>query len=251
MTLFEAVVTYLRLKGRGRGMTFHPAAERSCGYVIDTCGDKPLTGYTKADANAFRDALIARGMAGSSITRIFGTVRSVITFAASEEGVDLTNPFGKVHYDRQAGVSDRQAHSRGSHPGPTGRVLPPGRRYAMAGGPGSGHASSGGGGTALRGSSRRRRWPDHRTDRTQDVAQARDGRGAREIPLVGSARWAAERILQARAGTTNANAASAGLNKWLKAPVPDGAAMHGFRHAMRDRLRAVECPSDIVDQIGG
>ena len=27
--------------------------------------------------------------------------------------------------------------------------------------------------------------------------------------------------------------------------------MHGFRHAMRDRLRAVECPSDIVDQIGG
>ena len=27
--------------------------------------------------------------------------------------------------------------------------------------------------------------------------------------------------------------------------------MHGFRHSMRDRLRAVECRSDVIDQIGG
>ena len=27
--------------------------------------------------------------------------------------------------------------------------------------------------------------------------------------------------------------------------------MHSFRHSMRDRLRAVECPADVVDQIGG
>jgi hypothetical protein len=27
--------------------------------------------------------------------------------------------------------------------------------------------------------------------------------------------------------------------------------MHSFRHSMRDRLRAVQCPSDIADQIGG
>ena len=25
----------------------------------------------------------------------------------------------------------------------------------------------------------------------------------------------------------------------------------GLRHSLRDRLRAVECPSDIIDQIGG
>ena len=24
-----------------------------------------------------------------------------------------------------------------------------------------------------------------------------------------------------------------------------------FRHSLRDRLRAVECPADIIDQIGG
>ena len=26
---------------------------------------------------------------------------------------------------------------------------------------------------------------------------------------------------------------------------------HSFRYSMRDRLRAVECPSDMIDQIGG
>ena len=51
--------------------------------------------------------------------------------------------------------------------------------------------------------------------------------------------------------TTNANSASAALNKWLYPYVPNGCTMHSFRHSMRDRLRVVECPADVVDQIGG
>ena len=27
--------------------------------------------------------------------------------------------------------------------------------------------------------------------------------------------------------------------------------VHGFRHSFRDRLRAIECPSEIIDQLGG
>ena len=27
--------------------------------------------------------------------------------------------------------------------------------------------------------------------------------------------------------------------------------IHSLRHSMRDRLRAVNCPSDMIDQIGG
>jgi integrase len=80
---------------------------------------------------------------------------------------------------------------------------------------------------------------------------------------IGWALWAARRILQ-EAGTsphafprynrrsrTSANSASAAMNKWLKNDVPEGCTMHSFRHSMRDRLRAVQCPSDIADQIGG
>ena len=80
---------------------------------------------------------------------------------------------------------------------------------------------------------------------------------------MGSAKWAAERILAQPDGRefafpnyndgkrTNANSASAALNKWLKVKIGQGYTIHSFRHSMRDRLRAVECPSDIIDQIGG
>ena len=85
----------------------------------------------------------------------------------------------------------------------------------------------------------------------------------RIIPLCGQALWAAEPIVASdqtskfafsrynRHSTTKANSASAALNKWLKQYVPIGCTMHSFRHSMRDRLRSVQCPSDIADQIGG
>ena len=50
---------------------------------------------------------------------------------------------------------------------------------------------------------------------------------------------------------TNAHSASAAINKWLKPRVPKGCVVHSFRHSLRDRLRAVQCPSDMIDQIGG
>ena len=85
----------------------------------------------------------------------------------------------------------------------------------------------------------------------------------RKVPLVGASLWAAQRIAANstnkqyafprynRSGQTNGNSASAALNKWLKSYVPDGCSIHSFRHSMRDRLRAVNCPSDAIDQIGG
>ena len=51
--------------------------------------------------------------------------------------------------------------------------------------------------------------------------------------------------------TTNSNSASAALNKWLKQVAGSDYVIHSFRHSMRDRLRAVNCPSDMIDQIGG
>ena len=84
----------------------------------------------------------------------------------------------------------------------------------------------------------------------------------RDVPLVGAALWGLKRALDEAEGpllfpryctleNNKANYASSALNKWLKAYVPDGCVVHSFRHSLRDRLRAVECPSDIIDQIGG
>jgi hypothetical protein len=51
---------------------------------------------------------MAKGLTGSSIARVFGTVRSVCNLAFSEMGFDITNPFAGVYFDRQAGVIERQ-----------------------------------------------------------------------------------------------------------------------------------------------
>ena len=84
---------------------------------------------------------------------------------------------------------------------------------------------------------------------------------ARHIPLIGASLWAAKRIHCNDSSFAfprccdgwicNANSASAALNKWMKPKLKDSAVVHSFRHSIRDRLRAVECPSDIIDQIGG
>lgn len=260
--LSEAVEIYLQQKGKGRPVTFHRAAERACGYVIDACGDKHLDLYTKADANAFRDALISRGLAGSSLTRVFGTVRAVTNFAASEQGLTLNNPFAGVYYDRTAGVSDR-------NPIPSDalltvqtkcREIDDDLRWLVALVSDTGMRLS-----EAMGLSR------------EDIATDSDGglivqvrhhpwrrlktKGSeRDVPLEGEAHWAAQRILEHESSSqfafprynkteiTNANAA---LNKWMRDYAPEGCTMHGFRHSMRDRLRSVEYPADIVDQIGG
>ena len=51
-------------------------------------------------------------------------------------------------------------------------------------------------------------------------------------------------------GRCNAGYVSAAINKWLKRDF-EGLTAHCLRHTFRDRLRAVECPIDLIDQIGG
>ena len=83
----------------------------------------------------------------------------------------------------------------------------------------------------------------------------------RTLPLLGYARRAIEQAQRQsdgewlfpryiRDGLCRADNASAALNKWLK-KVFDGLTGHSLRHTMRDRLRAVECPIDMIEEIGG
>jgi len=84
----------------------------------------------------------------------------------------------------------------------------------------------------------------------------------RQIPLVGASLWAAKRVKvnassyfafprytdEARC---NANSASNALNKWMQTKFREDIVIHGFRHAFRDRLRAIDCTSEMIDQLGG
>ena len=84
----------------------------------------------------------------------------------------------------------------------------------------------------------------------------------RLIHLVGTSLWAALRILDrtdsefafprfTNTARCNSNSASATLNKWMKRYVPSRCVVHSFRHSFRDRLNAVETPSEIADTLGG
>jgi len=264
LKLTEAVAIYLKLKGQDRPATFHRAAERSCGYVIDVCGDKDLMAYKRSDATRFRDALIDRGLTGSSITRIFGTVRSVVNFAVSETGITMTNPFTGVYYDRRFGVMERA-------PLPDYAILAVQQKcilidddlrwlVALVSDTGMRLAEAVG---LLREDIVHAANIPHVIIREHPWRRLKTISSTRKVPLVGTSQWATERILSQssdspfafprynRSHVTKANAASAALNKWMKPIVPDRCTMHSFRHSLRDRLRAVECPSDIVDQIGG
>ena len=265
VTLSEAVGIYLRLKGQGRAKTFHAMAQRSCGYVLDICGDKPLDAYTKKDANAFRDNLLERGLTGSTLSRIFGTVRAVTNFAASEMGLEFNNPFAKVYFDRQAGVSKRQPVSQVA----LGKiaegclVLDDERRWLIALVADTGLRLAEAAGILRDDIKTEADGSMHVVIQPHPWRSLKTKSSERIVPLEGLSRWAAERILAQSSGspfafpsynrseTTSANSASAALNKWIKTQTGGTITMHGFRHAMRDRLRAVECPSDIVDQIGG
>ena len=83
----------------------------------------------------------------------------------------------------------------------------------------------------------------------------------RTLPMVGYAKLAMEEALKhadsqylfpryIRDGKCYATHASNALNKWLKNDF-GGLTAHCLRHTFRDRLRAVECPMDMIDQIGG
>ena len=263
-SLKAAVAVYLRLKGNHRPTTFEAAVRRSCGYLIDCCGMKHLDEYVRSDATKFRDYLFAKGLNGASVARVFGTVRAVINLALSEFGLSIVNPFSNVYFDQSQGVKKRipvkpedikkgQADCYKADDEKRWLIAP----IADTG------IRLGEGAGLLRSDCVEQDGILCVNIRPHPWRSLKTASSERVLPLVGSSKWAAERILAQSTDSlfafpnyndgkrTNANSASAALNKWLKSKIGQGYTIHSFRHSMRDRLRAVECPSEVIDQIGG
>ncbi|MDE0766504.1 MAG: hypothetical protein OSB15_10560 [Amylibacter sp.] len=68
---------------------------------------KELNKYTRQDALSFRNYLITKGLAGSSITRVFNAFVSLVNFTISAHTLHLKNPFSRVYHDRTSGVTKR------------------------------------------------------------------------------------------------------------------------------------------------
>lgn len=263
-TFIAAVAVYLRLKGNDRSPNFEATVRRACGYLIDCCGVKNLKDYERSDATKFRDYLFAKGLNGASVARTFGTVRAVMNLALSEFGLAIVNPFANVYFDRCVGVKKRLP----VNPEEIKRVqnecyeVDDERRWLIALIADTGMRLAEGAGL-LRSDFIMKEGTLCVYIKAHPWRPLKTASSARLIPLIGSAKWAVERILAQPAESqfafpsynnglrTNANSASAALNKWLKAQIGANFTIHSFRHSLRDRLRAIGCPNDIADQIGG
>jgi len=261
-SITEALALYHRLKGNGKTKLFFESSERSIRYLTDCLGHDDLAAIEISDAGRFRDYLFERGMSSSSVKRVFSSVRAVINLAIREQGLSINNAFSgtfipdvgvkkqrlPIPNDVLAAVQEECRHLDDEPRWLVALISDTGMRLSEACGLLTSDICLDG---AL----------PHINLVAHPWRRLKTGSSSRQIPLVGASLWAAKRVVKEQhtfalakycnATKCNANSASAALNKWLKPRVPSNCVIHSFRHSLRDRLRAVECPADIIDAIGG
>ena len=263
ITLGQALENYHSLKGTGKDDLFFRSSERFVRYVIDGLGDRTLDQYTSADAAAFRDQLFEKGLSSSSVKRTFASIRSIMNLSIKEYGLSCDNAFAQtfipdrndvtkrlpIPIDRLRLIQDTCRKTDDDLRWLIALISDTGMRLAEASG-------------LLKAHIQLDHDIPHISLKPHAWRQLKTANSEQVIPLVGASLWAAQRILErtdtefafprfTNATRCNSNSASATLNKWIKPFVPDGCVIHSFRHSLRDRLRAVETPSEIADALGG
>ena len=261
--LSEAGRFYVDMKGKAGDKRFERYTSRVVSEVIGLAGDKLISAYTRHDALAFRDSLLERGSANATVKRNFECVRAIWNFAAREHSVGSVNPFSNMNYGNGRGPSKRK-------PIPIEDIrkvqqlcfdIDDEIRWLVALLSDTGMRLSEAVGLI--------KSDIHMDDKTPYVRlkphnwrKLKTTGSERDVPLVGASLWAAQQASAENSADflfprycsfdgCKADYASNALNKWLRKYVPEGCVIHSFRHSMRDRLRAVQCPSDVIDQIGG
>jgi integrase len=262
-TFSDAKDLYLKLKGQGKGESFVVYTERNFGYLIEAVGNKDLIDYKPADGGVFRDWLIKKGLSSSSVKRVFSTIRAITNLAIAEYGLDMRSPFANVYFPELDDIKERlpvspndikliQRHCRETNDE---------MRWLLALISDTGMRLAEAAGLALNDIVLDSEIP-YINLKPNDSRRLKTKKSSRKIPLIGSSLWAAQQVKSefngtyafpryTKGGKCNANSASAALNKWLKQIASESVTVHSFRHSLTDRLRAVQCPRDIIDAIGG
>jgi integrase len=264
--LLDARDNYLKLKGEGKDHVFERTVDRNVNYFIEAVGNRDLSDYTSTDGARFRDFLLEKGLVVSSIKRIFSSLGPIIKLMIQEHGLKAISPLVGTYMPSCSKKDKRQ-------PIPIQTIksiqsvcmdMNDDLRWVIALVSDTGMRLA-----EVCGLERNDVVLDapipHITLQPNSARRLKTESSERKIPLVGASLWAATQAFEllsgadekylfpryTKGGKCNANSASAALNKWMKPYVEGGCVIHSFRHSMRDRLREIECPSDIIDQIGG
>ena len=228
---------------------------------ISLAGDRDVSEYTRQDAKLFVHHLQMKGNKTATIRRRINSLSAIINYAYSELDLDKRNPFTRlfIHNEgvdvfKRGTFTNEQlkwGYDKALSSGSTVKLLMP-----LLGETGCRLAEIVG---------LRLEDIDLENDlihiRPNSARRLKNKTSERVLPLVGYAKLAIEQALtQAddewlfpkyiKSGHCYATHASNAVNKWLKKDF-GGVTAHSLRHTFRDRLRAVECPMDMIDQIGG
>ena len=260
--MLDAVENYLRIKGNDDRI-FIRTAQRNGNYVAKLLGNRPITSYATSEAAQFRDWCLDKGMNINSVKRVFNSVRSIINLNIREYGLEGANAFSGTYMPDGFDTPKRkpipndilkiiQSQCQTSNDEPrwlVALISDTGMRLSEAAGLSKNDIY-------LDGEAPYVDIKPHPWRRLKTAGSHR------KVPLVGMSLWAAKQACTASNSALlfprycdekecHSNSASAALNKWLKQVAGPDYVIYSFRHSMRDRLHAVECPSDIIDQIGG
>ena len=258
----DALDAYVKIKGPDKSKLFAPHAKRNVSYLIECLGDRPLDCYNGHDAGKFRDWLVEKGLGRSSQQRIFSVVKAIVNFNIREFGLNCRNAFSGVYLPSET-AKKRQPISltRIKKLQEECLRLDDDIRWLVALISDTGMRLSEAVGLRQQDLKLDHEVP-HVALAPYTTRRLKTDSSERVIPLVGASLWAANRINESANSqycfprycsdsVCNSNSASAAINKWIKTIAGPDAVIHGLRHSFRDRLRAVEAPVDLIDQLGG
>jgi integrase len=262
--LTDAAGQYLNLKGHDRSKTFAASVHRVVGKMVEVAGNKPIGDYVRSDVNRLRDVLISEGKTGSTVLRMLGTLKAIVSFISSEHGLEMNSAFSRTYVDGKIGVKDRNPFDINILKSIQikCREVDDEKRWliALVSDTGMRLAEAVG---LLRSDFQVKECIPCVMIKPHPWRRLKTSSSERVVPLVGNALWARDRILSVKTDSkfafpgycdpsgNRSDSASATLNKWIKTNFVTDATIHGFRHSLRDRLRSVQCPADVIDQIGG
>jgi integrase len=265
-TITEAVEIWLEWKASEVTKKNEAYIRRSVRYLTECVGDKPLTLYTRADTKTYVDYLLARGMVSSSVKRNLQNLETVVNRARNQRGLDMTNVFAGYSLPRLNDTKTVLPYSaedleklkrvgleRDSHVSLLMLLqLNIGARIGELAGLDNADLKLGDN-------------IPHVVIEPRPWRRLKTARSSRRVPLLGISLIAAQQLQREyggdngtplfsqynRKGETNANSASAAVNKITKAHTTNKLSSHSARHRVNNDLIKVGCPIDIRYSITG